>query len=176
MALLSNGPAIDAGDPNGCTDAQGLPLTTDQRGAARPFPAGGRCDIGAYEYGAPAPISGYSIQQGWNLFAYTDASSGITTAAQLLGALLQQSGGHLAAIYGLTNNAWTPSLIDAHGQFSSAGFTLQPVTAYLLYSDQSVTFSVQAAARFVPVTTKRDLSFDAQRTLRKLLPPVPPLD
>ena len=49
--LLPGGPAIDAGNPAGCTDRQGNPLPTDQRGAARV----GRCDIGAYEYTAPAP-------------------------------------------------------------------------------------------------------------------------
>ena len=43
--------AIDAGDPAGCLDTAGLPLTTDQRGAVRPSDCGGglRCDMGAYE-------------------------------------------------------------------------------------------------------------------------------
>jgi hypothetical protein len=123
----------------------------------------------------PSPSLTYNIQQGWNLFAYTDASTGITTAAQLLGALLQQSGGHVAAIYGLTNNAWRPSLIDANGTISTPDFPLQPITGYLLYSDQAVTFSLQAAAHFVPATTKRRLSPDTVRTLRRLLPPVPRL-
>jgi hypothetical protein len=41
-------PAIDAGNPTGCIDA-GHALTTDQRGMVRPYPAGGRCDIGAVE-------------------------------------------------------------------------------------------------------------------------------
>ncbi len=39
----STSPVIDAGDPSSC-------LTTDQRGAARPY--GSACDIGAVEYGA----------------------------------------------------------------------------------------------------------------------------
>jgi hypothetical protein len=39
-------PAIDAGDPVGCTDQLGNLLTSDQRGVSRI----GRCDIGAYEY------------------------------------------------------------------------------------------------------------------------------
>lgn len=50
-ALLSGSPAINAGNPSGCTDANNLALTADQRGFPRPFPTGGRCDIGAYEYG-----------------------------------------------------------------------------------------------------------------------------
>jgi len=44
--LLPSSPAINAGNPSGCTDNLGNPLNTDQRGVARV----GRCDIGAYEY------------------------------------------------------------------------------------------------------------------------------
>ena len=50
IPLLSGSPAIDAGNPNGCTDAQGNLLKTDQRGMPRPDPGDtGRCDMGAYE-------------------------------------------------------------------------------------------------------------------------------
>ncbi|HUB75982.1 MAG TPA: choice-of-anchor Q domain-containing protein [Solirubrobacteraceae bacterium] len=52
VALLPGSPAIDAGDPDGCSDASGAPLASDERGVARP--QGGRCDIGAYEYEAPS--------------------------------------------------------------------------------------------------------------------------
>ncbi len=54
QALAAGSPAVDAGS---CTDAAQHPLTTDQRGVARPQPAGGKCDIGAYELipGAPPP-------------------------------------------------------------------------------------------------------------------------
>jgi CSLREA domain-containing protein len=56
-ALLLNSPAIDAGAPAGCTTGVvgvvGAPITTDQRGSARPYPRGGSCDIGAYEYSPP---------------------------------------------------------------------------------------------------------------------------
>ena len=50
MALLPGSPAIDAGNPGGCTDGQGHLLKTDQRGMPRPNKedASG-CDIGAYE-------------------------------------------------------------------------------------------------------------------------------
>jgi hypothetical protein len=50
MALLPGSPAIDAGNPSGCTDGQGHLLKTDQRGMPRPDKedkAG--CDMGAYE-------------------------------------------------------------------------------------------------------------------------------
>lgn len=44
--LLPGSPAIDAGNPAGCTDNLGNPLNSDQRGVARV----GRCDIGAFEF------------------------------------------------------------------------------------------------------------------------------
>jgi hypothetical protein len=52
-ALLPGSPAIDAGDAV-CTDADGTPLTTDQRGKPRPVDGNGdgiaTCDIGAFEF------------------------------------------------------------------------------------------------------------------------------
>src|SRR5262249_31099524 len=52
-ALLPGSPAIDAGDAV-CTDANGAPLTTDQRGKPRPVDGNGdgtrACDIGAFEF------------------------------------------------------------------------------------------------------------------------------
>jgi hypothetical protein len=48
-AVLLGSPALNAGDPAGCTDAAGNLLTLDQRGFVRP--TGGRCEIGAYERG-----------------------------------------------------------------------------------------------------------------------------
>jgi CSLREA domain-containing protein len=52
-ALLTGSPAIDAGNPSGCTDNVGATLTTDQRGFVRPID--GRCDMGAYEFGSSLP-------------------------------------------------------------------------------------------------------------------------
>ncbi len=50
--LLPDSPAVDAGDPQGCT-ANGVALQTDQRGAARPVDGNNdgvaRCDVGAIE-------------------------------------------------------------------------------------------------------------------------------
>ena len=64
MALVAGSPAIDAGDPSGCTDFAQPPavLTTDQRGSTRPADGDGIgaaiCDIGAYELpGVPASTS-----------------------------------------------------------------------------------------------------------------------
>jgi hypothetical protein len=50
MAVLPGSPAIDGGNPAGCTDGQGNLLKTDQRGMPRPNPEDSAgCDIGAYE-------------------------------------------------------------------------------------------------------------------------------
>jgi predicted outer membrane repeat protein len=51
MALLQRSPAIDSGNPNGCTDGFGHLLKTDQRGKPRPDKEdhGVGCDRGAFE-------------------------------------------------------------------------------------------------------------------------------
>jgi hypothetical protein len=50
IPLLSGSPAIDAGNPNGCTDSNGILLKTDQRGKPRPnIEDTGGCDMGSYE-------------------------------------------------------------------------------------------------------------------------------
>jgi hypothetical protein len=50
IPLLSGSPAIDAGNPSGCTDGKGHLLKTDQRVRPRPDKEDtGGCDMGAYE-------------------------------------------------------------------------------------------------------------------------------
>jgi hypothetical protein len=50
QALLPGSPAIDAGNPAGCTDSQGHLSKADQRGMPRPDKEDpGGCDMGAYE-------------------------------------------------------------------------------------------------------------------------------
>jgi hypothetical protein len=50
QALPSNSPALDAGNPAGCTDSKGNLLKTDQRGSPRPDSTDvGGCDIGAVD-------------------------------------------------------------------------------------------------------------------------------
>jgi hypothetical protein len=50
IALLPGSPAIDGGNPSGCTDGQGHLLKTDQRGMPRPDKEDiVGCDMGAYE-------------------------------------------------------------------------------------------------------------------------------
>lgn len=48
-ALRPGSPAIDNGATGGCSDYLSHPITVDQRGMKRPYPTGGRCDIGAFE-------------------------------------------------------------------------------------------------------------------------------
>jgi hypothetical protein len=48
IALGTGSPAMNAGNPNGCTDGRGNRLMTDQRGVARP--ATGACDVGSYQH------------------------------------------------------------------------------------------------------------------------------
>ena len=58
QALLTGSPAIDAGNPNGCTDGNGHLLKTDQRGAPRPDKEDtGGCDMGAYEFQNPSLLN-----------------------------------------------------------------------------------------------------------------------
>ncbi len=47
IALLSSSPAVNAVPTSSCTDVNGSPIKTDQRGVPRP--QGSACDIGAYE-------------------------------------------------------------------------------------------------------------------------------
>ncbi len=50
LALLPGSPAIDSGNPSGCTDGNGHLLKTDQRGKPRPDKEDtGGCDRGAFE-------------------------------------------------------------------------------------------------------------------------------
>jgi hypothetical protein len=57
QALTQGSPAIDAGDPAGCTDLLGNQLAVDERGVTRDPPAGARCDIGAVESAVPKELA-----------------------------------------------------------------------------------------------------------------------
>lgn len=61
QALMVNSPAVDAGNPTGCTDAFGATLAFDQRGYFRAIDGDGNtsqiCDMGAYEYNSIPPSS-----------------------------------------------------------------------------------------------------------------------
>lgn len=60
IALTGGSRAVDGGNPDGCVDpGTGSGLTVDQRGVRRP--AGGRCDIGAFEH--QPPIAGVVVDR-----------------------------------------------------------------------------------------------------------------
>jgi len=59
MVPGTGSPAVDGGDPLGCMDATGAPLTVDQRGVPRS--KNPRCDIGAVEVSAAAPPPAVSV-------------------------------------------------------------------------------------------------------------------
>ncbi|HEV2852641.1 MAG TPA: CSLREA domain-containing protein [Thermoanaerobaculia bacterium] len=58
-ALSSGSPALNAGSP--AASGNDACEATDQRGAARPAPAGGRCDIGAFEATATCVAGGNAL-------------------------------------------------------------------------------------------------------------------
>jgi hypothetical protein len=81
--------------------------------------------------------------------------------------------GSLAALYGLTNNAWSPYLINNHQNgtgLSGQDFAMQQGVGYLLYSDRKVDFTVSwpGGHRRLPV-----LPGDG-RSPRIPPPPLPP--
>jgi predicted outer membrane repeat protein len=86
MALQPGSPAIDAGDPAGCTDfaAPPNPLATDQRGEARMTDGDGDgtvvCDAGAFEHAA-VPVSSTTSTTGGPTTTGPTASSTSTTSS-----------------------------------------------------------------------------------------------
>jgi uncharacterized repeat protein (TIGR01451 family)/CSLREA domain-containing protein len=63
--LNSMSPAIDGGNPAGCTDQDGNTLTTDQRGFTRPVNGGSgtaRCDVGPVEVQSGANLADLEVR------------------------------------------------------------------------------------------------------------------
>jgi RHS repeat-associated protein len=81
------------------------------------------------------------ITGGWNLITPPLIATAPLSASTVLGTLLASTGGSLAALYGLTHNAWSPSLIDMQGRLHGVDFAVAPGSGYLLYSDRAGTLS-----------------------------------
>ncbi len=88
LALAVGSPAIDGGNPAGCTDDKLLAIATDQRGVARP--SGAACDIGAFEsqpsgvtmsvvVSPSTPVGGGSVSY---LFVIANAGPSIAAGAE----------------------------------------------------------------------------------------------
>lgn len=61
QALQPGSPAVDAGDPAGCTDGFGNALAFDQRGSGFGRVSGARCDMGAFELTGVANAPGAPV-------------------------------------------------------------------------------------------------------------------
>jgi hypothetical protein len=114
----------------------------------------------------------YHIQLGWNLIALPGAPTTPAYASGFLVGLLFVGGGSLAALYGLTNGAWSPYLINDHlngSGLTGQDFALQQGVGYLLYSDRKVDYTLsQQTLHWPPVPVGK------RRLAHIPLPPLPP--
>jgi CSLREA domain-containing protein len=83
-SLGPGSPAIDGGNPGGCTDFKNNPLTTDQRALERVRDGDGDgdsvCDIGAFELQDPAPTASPTPLPSPALTSPTPSSPGVLAA------------------------------------------------------------------------------------------------
>jgi hypothetical protein len=84
IALVMGSPAIDAIPLDSCTDQDGNPLTTDQRGFPRPDASEQVCDIGAYEFQDFAGTPGTANCHGVSVSTLAHQFGNIKAAASAL--------------------------------------------------------------------------------------------
>lgn len=149
-AVQAGSPALNAGDPSGCVDAFGHVLATDARGVARPQPAAGRCDIGAYEQAPPTALTGLAgfdaqgraVLQGTAInpdavagtahFEYgTSTAYGTSTPGQPVGA--QSTAAPSATIAGLAPGTYHYRLVVVNPDGAASG----PDSTFLVGSGSS---------------------------------------
>ena len=151
QALLDGSPAINAGDNSAAVDANGDPLSTDQRGAGFPRIVGGTVDIGAYE----SPFLPNNAPIATDDTYTADAGVQLDIAAPgVLGNDSDADGDALTAV--LVNNVSNGTLtLNADGSFSymaNAGFTGDDSFTYVANDGSedsnvaTVTITVNAAA------------------------------
>jgi hypothetical protein len=129
-ALMLGSPAIDAGNPSGCTDSSAVMLTIDQRGGPRPL--GSRCDIGAFEFGSGKPI----VQTG-------DAANVTPTTATIAGTVNPDAVATTAHFEWGTTTSYGNTTPD---QSVGAGSTAQSVSANLTGLAPSTTVHYRVVA------------------------------
>lgn len=143
-ALLSDGVAVDAGDPNGCTNHVGA-IGTDQRGGPRAVSTSGstaRCDIGAFEFRAPIATAG--VRQRVNP----------GTTVQLNGLLSQVYSS--APSYSWSQVGGDNVTLSVHNFYFAtftAPVTTQPLTFELAVTDNTVTPTTSTARVTVEVNS-----------------------
>src|SRR6266581_4282203 len=129
-ALSAGSPAIDAGSNAACP-------ATDQRGVARPFPAGGICDIGAFEFRPPVDLAitksdGEECADKGDVLSYsitvtnksTEDATGVTVTDALPGGVTYVSAAPGAGSCSFLNGTVTCSLGTLTAG-ASVGITLQ---------------------------------------------------
>ena len=158
MALLPGSPAIDAGDNSLAVDAQGNPLTTDQRGPGFPRIVNGTVDIGAFESQTVSTstfdtLAGPTIIYGT---ATTTLSGHIVAGAHI------PTGGVAITLNGVTQSA---AIDPASGNFSSVfttsglGVSSSPYAITYSYAGDGV--STEASATKTLTVTPAPLTITA---------------
>jgi len=136
QALLPGSPAIDAIPGDRCA------VATDQRGFARPYPASGRCDIGAFELSATGDTAGGTATAGRTATA-TAGQTATAAAQQTADAAAQQT--EIAL-----QNASRQTVIAARQQTYVAG---QTATAAAGQTTATATSTPSAGATGIPKVT-----------------------
>jgi hypothetical protein len=151
MALLPGSPAIDAGSSVVAVDADGDPLTSDQRG--EPYPADNPVDIGAFEsQGFTISVSGGSNQ---TAAYHTTFAKPLTVNVSAQNPIEPVNGGVIT----FTPPPWAASaMLSATTTTISGGSASVTVTA----NDDSGPYTVTASAAGVGTPADFSLTNDAQ--------------
>jgi CSLREA domain-containing protein len=137
VALLAGSGAIDQIPPGPACPA------TDQRGVARPQPAGGRCDIGAYEYAGPPTCTGVHVATAQARPVPIQLACSDPAGAQV-GYALDTGPGH-GSLSGLDPRAGT-LVYDPAGRYSGVDrFTYHGADGNGTATVQTVTISISPA-------------------------------
>jgi hypothetical protein len=159
VALHFPGSAIAAHDVNGPYQVVGFTVTASDGTELADIDTLETTQAYRASQFAPAiQTAAVSLAAGWNLVDLPLAPTGPISASTILKGLLQSSTGHLAAIYGLSANRWSPSLVQmGTGAPSGQDFALQPGQGYLLYTDASASSTPGAGATVIAHGTNDDI-------------------
>jgi hypothetical protein len=121
IGLLSTSAAIDH-VPAPCTDVDGAPIATDQRGVTRPGGAG--CDVGAFEAIGPEPtITGFTPSSG------PAGTSVMITGTALAGAAAVAFNGVNAATFTVNSDTQIAAVVPVGATTGPIGVTTPDGTA-----------------------------------------------